>query len=140
MLAKLRFLVLNEGALLAGAVQAVLALLSATVVAFTAAETGAVLAVTSAALALAAACLTSPFRVSALTGFVTAVITLLVAFGVPHVQPSWVGVVNAVVTVLASLLVSARTESLAAVLARQKPAPPPAPMPAPPGPTPPPAA
>lgn len=138
----LKNLVLNDGALITGAVQAVLALLSATVVTLTADQESAILAATSAALALVAAFLTSPFRVSALTGFSTALITLLIGFGVPHIQPGIIGAVNAAITVIATLLVSARTDSLAVVRARRpKPEPvPPASAPAPPAPPAPPAA
>lgn len=118
MLAKIRFLILNDGALIAGAVQTVLALLSATVITLTASETGAILGVTSALLGLGAAFFTSPFRVSAMTGLTGAVVTLLVAYGVPHVEPSIVAVINAAITAIAALVVSARTDSVAEVRKR----------------------
>jgi hypothetical protein len=99
-------LVKTEPALLAGAAQTVLALLTATVIPhITAAESGASLAAFTAALSLVAAIATRPFQVSALTGFTGAAVTLLVAFGIPGVQPSIVATLNAVIVAVAMLVV-----------------------------------
>jgi hypothetical protein len=94
----------TEPVLLTGAVQAVLALLSATVVSLTADETGALLAASSAVLALIAAAATRKVSTSVVTGFTTAVVTLLVAFGVPGVNPGIVSVLNGAVTAVMALI------------------------------------
>lgn len=103
-LSGIKNIITTEPVLIAGAVQAVLALLAGTVLTLTAAESGAILAATTAALALAAAAWARPFQVSALTGFVSAVVTLLVAFGVHGVQPSIVSTLNAAIVAVAVLI------------------------------------
>jgi hypothetical protein len=113
-------LIKTEPALITGVVQAVLALLAGTVFTFTAAETGAVLAVTTAVLALVAAIATRPFRVAALTGFVTAVVTLLIAFGVPHVQPGIVSTLNAAIVAVFMLIVRLHVTPLATLHAQAR--------------------
>jgi hypothetical protein len=111
-------LIKAEPVLIVSAVQAVLALLSGTVLSLSASETGAILAVTTAVLALIAAAATSPFQVSALTGFVGAVVTLLVAFGVPHVEPSIVSTLNAVIVAIAALIVRVHVTPVATLRAK----------------------
>lgn len=98
-------LIKTEPALVTGVVQAVIGVVVAFGVTLTTGQSGAVLAVTTALLALIAAVATRPFQVAALTGFGTAVGTLLLAFGVPHVTPGAVAAVNALVTVMAALIV-----------------------------------
>jgi hypothetical protein len=117
----------TEPALITGAVQVVLALLSATVVSLTAEQTGAILAVTTAVLALIAAIATRPFQVQALTGFVTAAVTLLITFGVPHVDPGIVATVNAAIVAIAPLIVRFHVTPVATLnAAKRKPVPAPA--------------
>jgi hypothetical protein len=119
-LKSLLILVKTEPALITGVVQAVLALLAGTVLALTAAETGAVLAVTTALLALVAAIATRPFQVAALTGLVTAVVTLLIAFGVPHVSPGIVATLNAAIVAVFALILRLHVTPLATLHAQAK--------------------
>lgn len=98
-------LVKTEPVLFTSAVQAALALVSATVVHLSAAESGAILAATTAILALIAAASTKPFHVSTLTGFVSAVVTLLVAFGIHGVQPGIVSTLNAAIVGVVAVIV-----------------------------------
>jgi hypothetical protein len=123
-------LIKTEPVLIVSAVQAVLALLAGTVLNLTSAESGAILAGTTALLALIAAISTRPFQVSALTGFVSAVVTLLVAFGVPHVQPSIVSTLNAVVVAVVAVVVRLHVTPVATLntAAKAKSVPAPAPV------------
>jgi hypothetical protein len=116
-------LIKTEPALFLGIFQAVLALLSGTVLTWTAAETGAALAANSAALALIGAVATRPFQVSALTGFVAAIVTLLVSFGVPHVDPGIVATLNATIVAVAALIVRLHVTPVASLLKPAKPSP-----------------
>jgi hypothetical protein len=128
-------IVKTEPALLTGAVQVALALLSATVVSLTAGQTGAILAVTTAVLALNAAIATRPFQVQALAGFATAAVTLLITFGVPHVDPGIVATANAAIVAIAPLIVRSHVTPVATLKAEaawQQPKPAPAPAPPPP--------
>lgn len=95
----------TEPVLITSVVQAIVALISATVVHLSAAESGAILAVTTAVLALISAIATRPFHVSALTGLISAIVTLMVAFGVHGVQPGVVSTINAAVVGVAALIV-----------------------------------
>jgi hypothetical protein len=113
-------LIKTEPALITGTVQAVLALLAGTVITFTASETGAILAVTTAVLALIAAAATRPFQVSALTGFVSAAVTLLIAFGVPGVQPGIVSTLNAVIVAVVMLIVRLHVTPVATLKAQAR--------------------
>lgn len=124
MLSRLVNLAKTEPVLVVSAVEAVLALLGGTVLALTASETGAVLAVTTAALALVAALATTPFQVSALTGFVAAVVTLLMAFGVPHIDPGIVSTLNAAIVAVFAIVVRLHVSPVAS-LAKRAPAVPP---------------
>lgn len=130
----------TEPALVTGVIQTVIALLAGTVVALSASQEAAILAVTTAILGLIAAAATRPFQVSALTALTGTIVTLLVGFGVPHVDPSIVATVNAAITAVASLIVRLHVTPVV-LLPRPAPAPvtPPAPAPAP-SPTPPPPA
>lgn len=117
-----RFIVIvkTEPALIVGVVQAVLALLAGTVLTLTAGQTGAVLSVTTAALALVAAIATRPFQVAALTGLVTAVVTLLITFGVPHVQAGTVATLNAAIVAVFALVLRLHVTPLATLHAQAK--------------------
>lgn len=89
----------------AGTVQAVLALVVALGFSLSAGTTGAIEAVAAALLALLAATAVDKVTPVLFTGLLTAVGTLLIAFGVPHVTSGVVSAVNAVLAiVLASLL------------------------------------
>lgn len=97
-------IVKTEPALITGAVQAILALLITTGASLTAAESGAILAVTTAALGAVAAATARPVQVPALTGLISAVVTLLAAFGVSHIQPGTVGTINGAVVAIMALV------------------------------------
>jgi hypothetical protein len=105
----------TQPAYFTGVIQAVIALIIGTGVTLTAAQEGAILAVTSAVLALITAASIRPFEVSTLTGFVAAMVTLLVAFGVPHVQPGIVATVNAAITAIFALVLHAHLQQTAAL-------------------------
>jgi len=110
-----------EPVLVTGALQAVLALLSATVVTWSAGETGAILAATTAALALVNAVAARKVSTAVVTGFTTAVVTLLVAFGVPGVSPGIVSVLNGAVTAVMALILRQNVTPVAS-LPRKPPA------------------
>lgn len=95
----------TEPVLLAGFAQAVLALLATNGVHLSASQSGGILAATTAILTLAAAAATRPFQVSALTGLTSALVTLLVAFGVHGVQPGVVSTLNAAIVAGAAIVV-----------------------------------
>ena len=125
----------TEPALITGAIQTVLAMLAGTVLTLTASQTGAVLAGTTAALALAAAVASRPFQVAALTGFVAAVVTVLIAFGVPHVQPGIVSTLNAALVAVMALVLRGHVTPVATMAKQAAPAvvrPVPVPAPVPP--------
>lgn len=90
-------LVKTEPAVFLAAVQAAITLAAQFGLTLTAAETGGLLAATSALLALVTAAMTHPFKLAALTGFVTATGTVLLAFGIPHVAPGAVSALNMVI-------------------------------------------
>ncbi|MCL2581520.1 MAG: hypothetical protein FWE35_03600 [Streptosporangiales bacterium] len=98
-------LVKTEPVLFTSAIQAVLALLSGTAVHLSAGQSGAILAVTTAILSLIAAASTKPFHVSTLTGFISAIVTLLVAFGIHGVQPGIVSSLNAALVGVVAIIV-----------------------------------
>lgn len=114
-------LIRTEPALVTGVVQAVLALLSGTVLTLTAGQTGAILAVTTAVLALIAGAMARPFQVSALTGLVGSVVTLLVSFGVHGVQPGIVSTLNAAIVAIAALVVRLHVTPVATLRKPQAP-------------------
>jgi len=94
-----------EPVLSASTVQAVLALVIAVGVHLSAAVTGGIEAVAAALLALIIAASVDKVTPALWTGLVTALGTLLIAFGVHHVSAGEVSAVNAVlVIILASLL------------------------------------
>jgi hypothetical protein len=96
-LSRFWYLVTTEPAIFTAAVQTLITLGVQFGLSPSAAVTGAILAATTAALALLAAVRTRPFHLAALTGFVTAIGTLLLAFGVPHIAPGLVSSVNMVI-------------------------------------------
>jgi hypothetical protein len=94
-----------EPVLSASTVQALLALIIAVGVHLSPAVTGGIEAVAAALLALITAASVDKVTPALWTGLVTALGTLLIAFGVPHVNAGEVSAVNAVLAiVLASLL------------------------------------
>jgi hypothetical protein len=94
-----------EPVLSASTVQAVLALIIAVGVHLSPAVTGGIEAVAAALLALVTAASVDKVTPALWTGLVTAVGTLVIAFGVPHVNAGEVSAFNAVLAVvLASLL------------------------------------
>jgi hypothetical protein len=98
-------LVKTEPALVMAVVQAALSLIAGTGLSLTAGQSGAILGATTALLALITAIATRPFRVAALTGFLTAAFTLALAFGVHGIQPGLVAAVNGAVVAIAALVV-----------------------------------
>ena len=96
-MSRLLNLVRTEPAVFLAAVQALIVLAAQFGLNLTAGEQGGLLAATSALLALVTAAMTHPFRLAALTGFVTAIGTVLLAFAVPHVSPGLVSAVNMVI-------------------------------------------
>jgi hypothetical protein len=123
LLAKLVHLAKTEPVLVTGLVQSLLSLIVGLGLPLTAAEAGGVLAVTSALLAFLAAWAVRPFQVATLTGLVTAVVTTLVAFGVPHVSTGIVSSLNASIVAILSLVLRGHVTPVANL-----PAPAPAPV------------
>jgi hypothetical protein len=109
-----------EPVLSAGTVQSVLALVIAVGVHLSPAVTGGIEAVAAALLALITAASVDKVTPALWTGLVTAVGTLLVAFGVPHVNA---GDVSAVYAVLAIVLASLLREKVTPRARTVKPAP-----------------
>lgn len=103
----------TEPVLLTGLVQTLLAFAVGTGWHLTTAEGAGIIAATTAILALVAAVATRPFQVPALTGAVTAVVTLLVAFGVPHIQLGDVATLNAVIVAVMALVLRLHTTPVA---------------------------
>lgn len=93
----------NEPAAVVAVVQTLLALIVQFGFTLTPAETGGILAATAAALGLIAAIATRPFAPAAVTGLLTALGTVLVAFGVPHVTSGMVSGLNALILALFAL-------------------------------------
>jgi hypothetical protein len=120
MLGKIIALVRNEPAQVAGSLQALIALAVTLGLSLTPGETGALEAFTTAALALVPAVLARQVRVSLLTGFATAVVTLLIAFGVKGISPGTVSAVNAAVTVIAGMVLRGNVTTLATLRARAR--------------------
>lgn len=94
----------TEPALTAAFVQALLALLIGVGLNLTQHETGAIEAAVAAAVGLAVAVAVHKFSVAALTGFLAAIGTLLIAFGVPHVSSGLVSLVNGLVVAAFALV------------------------------------
>ena len=107
-------------AMITAAVQAILGVIMAFGVHLTADETGAILAVTTALLALITAFSARPFAVSALTGFVSAVVTLLLAFGVHGIQPNLVASVNATIVAVSALVLRGHITPVTTLKAQAK--------------------
>ena len=109
-----RKLVAYEPAFAAGTVQAVLALLVALGHHFSAAQTGAIEAIAAAFLGLVTAGAVNKATPAVYTGLLTAVGTLLIAFGVPHVNSGEVSAANALVAVLMASLLREKVSPIAA--------------------------
>ncbi len=116
-------LIKTEPALITGVVQAVIGLVAGRGFTLCAGQAGADLAVTTAVLGLHTAIATRPFQVSALTALVTAVVTLLIAFGVKNVSPGIVSTLNAAIVAVAALLVRVHVTPVAALRKQAKPDP-----------------
>jgi hypothetical protein len=101
----MKYLLKFEPVFSAGTVQAVLALIVALGFNLSAGVTGAIEAVAAAILALLVAFSVDKVTPVLFTGLLTAVGTLLIAFGVPHINSGEVSAANALVAIiLASLL------------------------------------
>jgi hypothetical protein len=95
----------NEPAMVTGVAQAALALAVTLGLHLTAAETGALEAAAALTGGIIVAASTRPVAVPVLFGGLTAILTCLVAFGVPHVTPAAVSAANALtVAVLTGVL------------------------------------
>ena len=107
----------------AGTVQAVLALVVALGFHLSAGVTGGIEAVAAAILALLAASAVDKFTPVLFTGLLTSVGTLVIAFGVPHVNSGEVSAANAVVTIILASLLREKVSPVAAA-SRPRPVPP----------------
>lgn len=96
-MARLLNLVKTEPALFTSAVQALLGIIAASGIDFTADQTAGILAVTAALLAAVTAAVTRPVTPAAFTGLVTAAAVLIAAYGV-HLNAELVGSVNFLIT------------------------------------------
>jgi hypothetical protein len=105
----------EDPAVFAGFAQAAVAFATQLGLNWTAHQQGALLTAVTGALALLVAVYTRPFKVSALTGFGLALGTALIAFGVPHVTAGAVSSANALVGILAGILVSMRAVPVASL-------------------------
>jgi hypothetical protein len=108
-----RFLAL-EPVFTATTVQAVLALVLSAGVHVSPGVAGGVEAVAAAVLALISAAAVDKWQPAVITGLLTAVGTLLVAFGVPHVTGGEVSAVNAVVAIVMGSLLREKVTPVAA--------------------------
>lgn len=132
---KILAVIKTEPVMISGLVQSLLSLIVGLGLSLTAGQTGALEAGTTAVLALIAAVSVRPFPVTILTGAVTAVVTLLVAFGVPHVSTGMVSSLNASIVAVLALVLRGHVTPVAS-LSKPVPSPSPspvrAPVPAPP--------
>ena len=94
----------NYPALFAGLAQTILAFFLANG-SLTAGQAGVIEAAVAAVAALAVAISVHQFTTAVLTGAVNAVITLLVAFQVPHATPGLVSLVDALIVAVAAFFV-----------------------------------
>lgn len=97
-------LIKTEPAMIAAVVQAVIGLSAAVGLNLTAAQTGSILAATTAMLAVVPAVLARPIKVTAFTGVLSSVVTVLVAFGVRDIQPGFVTSANAVIVAVMAIV------------------------------------
>jgi hypothetical protein len=111
-----------EPVLSASTVQAVLALIIAVGVHLSPAVTGAIEAVAAALLALATAASVDKVTPALWTGLVTALSTLLVAFGVHHISAGQVSAVNALLAIVLASLLREKVTPLARTTAKRAPA------------------
>ena len=116
----------TEPALVVGLAQAVLAVLAASGLHFTTDQSGAILGATTAVLGLITAASTRPFAVASLTGLLTALGTLALAYGA-HMPGGAVASVNALVVAFAALIVRGHVSPVASL--RKPPVPSPSPVP-----------
>lgn len=133
-MSRLLSLIKTEPALFSGAAQAVLGIIAAFGIGFTADQTAGILAVTGALLGAVTAAVTRPVSPAAFSGLVTAAAVLVTAYGV-HLPAGAVGSVNLLVSTGFALL-GARPQ----VTPVAKLHPGTRPVPVPPGPVPPAAA
>lgn len=94
---KLLNLIRTEPALFTSTMQAVLGIVAAFGIGFTADQTAGILAVTAALLAAVTAAVTRPVHPAAFTGLVTAAAVLVAAYGI-HLPANLVGSVNFLLT------------------------------------------
>lgn len=115
-----------EPVLSAGTVQAVIALIIAVGFHLSAGVTGGIEAVAAALLALLTAMQVNSVTPTLITGLLTAVGTLVIAFGVPHVSSGEVSALNAVVAIVMASLLREKVTPAAAIKAARQPVPTPA--------------
>jgi hypothetical protein len=117
----LKYLIRFEPLLSTSAVQTILALVVALGWKPSPGVTGAILAVAAAVLALIAAAQADTVTPALWTGLVTAALTLVVAFGVPHITTGFVSAFSAVLAiVLGAVMRGQTTTKAAAARARTK--------------------
>lgn len=115
------YIVKTEPVLLTSVVQAVLALIVWLGVPLTSGQTGAIPAVTTTVLALIAVAATRPFQMSALTGLVSAVVALLIAFGVHNVRPGFAFTLTAAIVAVVAVITGLHVSLVATLNASTKP-------------------
>lgn len=103
----------SEPAALAGVLQALISLAVSWGLNLTAAQAGGIEAAGTAVLAILVARSVRPFPVAALTGAMTTIGTLLMAFGVPHVTAGEVSAVNAILASVLALILRGHVTPLA---------------------------
>jgi hypothetical protein len=109
----------SEPAAIAGVLQALISLVISWGLHLTPAQAGGIEAGASAVLALLVTASVRPFPVAALTGAMTTIGTLLMAFGVPHVTAGEVSAVNAVLASVLALVLRGHVTPVPARPARK---------------------
>jgi hypothetical protein len=112
-------LVKNEPAAIVAVVQTAVALIVTLGFRLTTAEAAGIVAFTAALLAAIPAVLARPVGISAITGLVTAGVTLLIAFGVPGIHPGVVASLNAAIVAVLSLVLRWNLTTLVTIRKRQ---------------------
>lgn len=120
MLNKIIAFIRNEPSAIVAVVQTAVGLVVALGFHLTTAEVAGIVSFTTALLAVVPAVLARPVGISAVTAAVSAGATLLIAFGVPHVEPGAVAAINAVIVSVAALVLRGQVETVVALKAKAK--------------------
>lgn len=106
----------TEPAMIVAVVQTVIGVIVSLGFGLSADATAAILAFTTALLAFIPAVLARPVQVSALTGLVSAGVTLLLAFGVHGIQPGLVSSLNAAIVALMAIVLRGHLTPVASIV------------------------